>query len=381
MVRRPLQLVLAAGLCGTLIWGLRAPIHRVVVLEPAMQRAVGQQDLQAIRRLALQGADARMRVIADGGANVGPHPPNSPLWVAVAHGDVELVRILIQRGADPSEFRASSTRPEYRESLLMRAAALGLSEVVEALLEGGAPVNASNREGATALVWAVSHGTPTMATQCLEVINTLLRHAADPHVTARDLTALAIAEDRGLDVVARRLRATRSAGFDECMDRIAAQGPIHAVGSGRMEPVKRLVDRRVSFGVRDSDYTTVMLAAAIDPDEIMLPYLLKHARGLDRAFLNERSRRGNALSIATAAGNWRCAKLLLAAGVDPDVPCISGRMPLHAAVIEGRADIISLLLKAGASVNSQDMDGRTPQDFVGRNRSEVSSLLMQAGVK
>ena len=72
-----------------------------------------------------------------------------PLAHAIHEDDVVIVETLLKKGADPN-LRDSETG----ETLLMTAAKYSTPEVVQALIEGGADVNARNKSGQTALTLA-----------------------------------------------------------------------------------------------------------------------------------------------------------------------------------------------------------------------------------
>ena len=75
----------------------------------------------------------------------------SPLGHAIDEDDVVIVEALLKKGANPN-----LTASETGETLLMSAAKYSTPEVVEALIKGGADVNARNKSGQTALTLADS---------------------------------------------------------------------------------------------------------------------------------------------------------------------------------------------------------------------------------
>ena len=74
------------------------------------------------------------------------------LGYAAASGQLDLVRLLIERGADPNKSATGGTTP------LMMAAARDRTDVVQTLLDGGAQVDARDRGGRSALDWARTRG-------------------------------------------------------------------------------------------------------------------------------------------------------------------------------------------------------------------------------
>jgi uncharacterized protein len=75
----------------------------------------------------------------------------SPLGHAIHEDDVVIIESLLKKGANPNLLDS-----ETGETLLMSAATYSTPEVVRALIEGGADVNARNKSGQTALTLADS---------------------------------------------------------------------------------------------------------------------------------------------------------------------------------------------------------------------------------
>ena len=93
------------------------------------------------------------------------------LMVAAKAGHTEVVRVLLEGGADPNIQDTTGV------TALMAAAQAGHTEVVRVLLEGGADPNIQNKEGLTALMYAAHLGT-------LGEVETLLKW--HPEINAKD---------------------------------------------------------------------------------------------------------------------------------------------------------------------------------------------------
>jgi len=117
---------------------------------------------------------------------------SSPLMLASSMGRIDLVDLLLQRGADVDGC------PESGCTALMWASSCGQIDAVDRLLEHGANVNAATFEGRTALMDACEGGH-------LPVVDRLVVHGADFRViTSRGLSALMIAAQGGhADVLSR----------------------------------------------------------------------------------------------------------------------------------------------------------------------------------
>lgn len=55
---------------------------------------------------------------------------------------------------------------------------------------------------------------------------------------------------------------------------------------------------------------------------------------------------------------FRLAKLLLNNGADPNFKDLNGNSALHLAVLSNHIEMVTLLLKSGASVKNEDNNGR-----------------------
>jgi ankyrin repeat protein len=127
----PLGFVMVAIGCLAAVRHLR---HRRLV--SALTGAVNCDDADAAAALLSQGIEAN----SSEGA--------SALSLAAGRGRVEVMKVLLDYGADPNARGVEGDTP------LICAATSGEPEAVRMLLEAGADVNAENMHGHTALSWA-----------------------------------------------------------------------------------------------------------------------------------------------------------------------------------------------------------------------------------
>ena len=123
--------------------------------------AARQGQLEAVRVLLDRGADPNMPVLGDG----------SPLIGAAARGHLEVVSLLLDRGADPNQ------AVEFDGSPLIAAAEMGRTEVVRLLLDRGANVDQIVPGDENALIKASARGH-------LEVVKLLVSRGADVNARA-----------------------------------------------------------------------------------------------------------------------------------------------------------------------------------------------------
>ena len=144
---------------------------------------------------AVQGNHTRVaEVLLEAGAAPSPPPPGpSPLHWAAGCGGVTFVQLLLNGGADASERRDGVTP-------LLCAVEGGHHDIVRRLVERGADVGAADpKTGETALVWAAGRGHE-------ELVGCLLRAGADVgHVDQSGKRALDHARGSGWTDVAQLL--------------------------------------------------------------------------------------------------------------------------------------------------------------------------------
>jgi ankyrin repeat protein len=159
--------------------------------------AVRRGDVECVRELLRRGVNPNIRdIYVRGGSttpfNIGLYlkrggvkegglsksggyccSGETPLHVASRRGHVEIVKLLLEHGADPN------IRDMYGETPLHDAAYWGHADVVKLLLEHGADLSAKNKYGETPLFLAIhsEYGT--------EVAKLLLERGADPNVRSK----------------------------------------------------------------------------------------------------------------------------------------------------------------------------------------------------
>ncbi|HET9824044.1 MAG TPA: ankyrin repeat domain-containing protein, partial [Chitinophagaceae bacterium] len=95
---------------------------------------------------------------------------SNPLFRAVKNDDIKEVRRLLDVGADANSFDEDS------DHLLMNAALYSSVDIMQLLIERGSKVNATNKLGETALMWAANDP---------DKIKLLLKYGADINVKAK----------------------------------------------------------------------------------------------------------------------------------------------------------------------------------------------------
>jgi len=145
--------------------------------------AVDSGRARLVRHLLARGADV------EGGRWI------TPLSSAAEHGNIEIMTLLLDRGAAVNKVPSADT-----STPLIDAAGEGWTEAVRLLLDRGAAVNAVDGAGWTPLHYAALHART-------EVASLLLSRSADPAIrSTQGETALMLAEKKQFAGVAEILR-------------------------------------------------------------------------------------------------------------------------------------------------------------------------------
>ena len=153
---------------------------------------------------------------------------STPLHRAAGNGRAEVVRILLEHGADPIAQNKRGWAP------LHRASDRGHVEVVSLLIGYGAGVSARDKQGWTPLHWAADRGH-------VEVAGVLLEHGADAAAPdEQGWTPLHRASDQGHAELARVL-LERGGADVTARDKYGWTPLRHATEKGRMEVVRVLL--------------------------------------------------------------------------------------------------------------------------------------------
>jgi ankyrin repeat protein len=164
---------------------------------------------------------------------------------------------------------------------------------------------------------------------------------------------------------------------------IAAQAPVQLTADeqalmeaaylGKLDEVRRLVLDGTSVDVIDDERHTPLMWAAFNGHAAVTEYLLDAGAEIDAKDSSGRS----ALMYAASGPFPEAVGLLLERGAEVNVQgTLEGFTPLMTAAAEGLADVVRILLAAGANPDIKDEDGDTALTFAKQNgHTEVVALL------
>lgn len=272
-----------------------ARIGWAVSLALAASAASGASLVELAERGDARGAIA---LLAEGAARANEAAPDGTraLHWAIYHGEVELVRRLIEAGADVT------VANDYGATPMSEAAIRGDVEILGLLLDAGADVDSPNADGQTALM-----------------------------VLARTD-----------NVAAARLLLERGADVNVVEQRKGQTALMWAAAQSRPAMVRLLLEHGADVGARSYSYEWERRVTAEPRVKDITP----------GGF--------TPLLFAARQGCVECVGLLLDAGADIHETNPERIAPLMMALLNGHFDAAKLLVERGADVNQWDLWGRTP---------------------
>ena len=321
--------------------------------------ALKAEQIAILKRWIDEGANWPDALAGD--APVAPPDPGATRLIdAVRSRDRRVFHRTLQ-----SERASIDKRGDAGVTPLMSAALEGDVEMVRALLDAGADPNLGNDVAATPLMWAIPH---------LPTVSLLLERGAKPNMKTSDgrTPLMRAAGLYGASAVVRRLL---DAGADPS-----------AQGSGFVLGTSAVVEAAYAA---DADSIRLLLARGADP-AANGPAALYYALRADctacvdallektpAALLND-----VAAFMSPPNEDGRHLLPLAGRGIDVNTRDGEGRTLLMLAASSDRLllDTVSTLLAKGADVRAESKDGRTATDFAAlRGRTPVLDALVKAG--
>ncbi|MCU1240880.1 MAG: hypothetical protein JWO71_1606 [Candidatus Acidoferrum typicum] len=147
---------------------------------------------------------------------------------------------------------------------------------------------------------------------------------------------------------------------------------------GDLETVRRLVnvDRALVNALAADGFFPLGLAAYFGHPSIV-EFLLKNGADVKQAARN--AQKVTALHAGASRGGAEIVKMLLEAGADPNTKQEHGFVPLHSAAANGNVAVIALLLKYGARADAKADDGKTPANMAAEGgHKDLAEMLRKA---
>uniref|UniRef100_A0A671XCM0 Ankyrin 2a, neuronal n=1 Tax=Sparus aurata TaxID=8175 RepID=A0A671XCM0_SPAAU len=252
------------------------------------------------------------------------------------------------------------------------AAKEGHKDLVEELLERGAPVDSSTKKGNTALHIASLAGQK-------EVVRLLVKRGANINSQSQNgFTPLYMAaQESHLEVVRYLLEneGNQSIATEDGFTPLAI-----ALQQGHNSVVSLLLEHDTKGKVR----LPALHIAARKDDTKSAALLLQNDHNADvqsKMMVNRTTESGfTPLHIAAHYGNVNVSTLLLNRGAAVDFTARNGITPLHVASKRGNTNMVALLLDRGAQIDAKTRDGLTPLHCAARSGHDPAvEILLEKG--
>ena len=342
-------------------------------------RAVHYNNIDAVNVLLGAGADVNVK------NNIG----ETALTSAMQYGtNLQIIRTLLKAGADVN------VQNEYGKTALMKIISKideddDHLDVIKTLIEAGADINVKDNNGMTALMSAVYEGKE-------EVVNFLLKAGANINIKDNcDRTALIIAFTAYIfrnNIVDMLLKAGADVndkaliGNDKCYWSLL----MWAAWNGNKKFVKRLIEAGSDVNIRDEYGRTPLMAASWSYRIEIMNMLLEN--GADINMKDNTGRKAlDRKIISDEEFNKFCENRpvqdiveAINSGCNVNLKDKNSETLLMKAVWRNDIDIVAVLIKAGADVNSRDNRGNTALMYTYSNNNkpnniEIIALLLKAG--
>ncbi|MBP5584756.1 MAG: ankyrin repeat domain-containing protein [Lentisphaeria bacterium] len=234
----------------------------------------------------------------------------SPLFDAARMGTYDMVKSLVNYGADPNVATKTGLTP------LHQAAARGNLDMVKDLVQAGAEVNAVAENGRTPVFYAAERGKAS-------TVNFLLEKKAE----------INLADKEGIT-------------------------PLHlAAASGNVALVKFLVSKKANFAATAKDGTTVLISGAKYPEIVkFLADKMPNVNGVNAD--------GNSvMHLCAETADDETIRKLLYYSAKEDLPNKKGETPILFAARAGNVDMVKRLLAMNVKVTQKIVNEAKTQEI------------------
>jgi len=319
--------------------------------------ALSNDEIGMLRAWIDQGAEFRIQV-HDDDAPKPADPKLASLIDAVRSRDIEGVKKAIATNPPlVNEHDNAGSTP------LHHAAGFGSLEIMRFLLDHGADVNAVNKRKSTPLFWSLNDEAK---------VRLLVDRGADVNaklIDGRSAAYLAASMGNALPV----LRLLLDKGADPNARTLTGMTPLIAACRNNIDVARLLIERKADVMALNAAGGTALMAAAQTGRSELVKLLLD--KGADPNAATKRNE--TALTEAATAGNEETVRLLIEKGAKVNIQDIRGYSPLlYAAGSDTMpAGVVKLLLAKGAD-RSMKGDGETAAMLAAkRGDTEVARLL------
>ena len=288
----------------------------------------------------------------------------TPLLLASIHGQTEIVRFLIEKGAD---IHAGDNE---NSTALHNAAAQGHSAVLLLLIDKGARINQCDGNGMTALHFAASYGRPECAKLLLE---------KGANVNAREIngrTPLFFNARQGSTQIFQLL--LDKGALVDVYNNFDRSPLVYALWGGHKDLARLLISKGAEVNKKDTEGYTPLHQDCIVGRTDFAKFLIQEGADIELSDDNGLS----PLHLAAYHNRGNLVVYLIEAGANAQRRDPLGDTALHGAAWHGDTKSAAALLDDGAEINTKNDQGRTPLDYaVMAGHSDAVQFLTSKGAQ
>ncbi|AVP88191.1 Putative ankyrin repeat-containing protein [Candidatus Phycorickettsia trachydisci] len=288
---------------------------------------------------------------------------NTPLHLATYNGHKEVIKLLIEKKANPNVQNSQGSTPLHLSALW------GYDEVVEILLDKEAKLEIKDNKGNTPLNHAAYNGH-------IETVKILFNKGANLNVRSHyGWTSLHYAVRNGHTETVKFL-LDKGASLENA-DEYGWTPLTCATHYGHLNIVKELLNYKANIEAITKDGYTPILMAAREGRLDIIKELLNNKANIEVANKDGMT----SLFEAVCNGHFQIAQLLLDKGADLEVKDNKeGRTLLHYAVENDHIGAVEFLLYKRINIEATTREGNTPLHLAARNGyTEIVKLLVSKG--
>jgi ankyrin repeat protein len=232
--------------------------------------------------------------------------------------------------------------------------------LVKSVLAAGAAINATDRDGSSALHIAVAGGNPAIVAE-------LLRHGADPNAANSEGTTPLMNAAAGGQILSLGAYSRRSVGFynSPTHQLVLARGGVWDAAPWMKAPPLPPADRKV---LQLLIAHGALVDARTEEGKTALWWAVRTGQvGTMRALLAHHANPnisdqevGSPLQVATVMHRSDLARTLLARHADPTMRGGNGQLPIVSAAFDGDTLLVTLLAKHKADLNPMVLQDKKP---------------------
>ena len=290
----------------------------------------------------------------------------TPLIIAVMHNHVEVVRYLLQKGADKS-----LTTESNKSNALHIASQYGSVEAMEMLLSYDLSPDSRDGEGNTPLAYAAACGQ-------IEAVNCLLKHGADPLLKGKNEWSILHFAAQSGNVIIIETMLSKDLDIDARGKKMGFTPLMVCIKFGQLEAAKYLLEKGADESSKTTPGRISLLSLASAAGSIAaVQMLLSHGCNI-----NSRDSGGDTpLMHAARLGNTEVVEYLLAQGANPLLRNTSDLGLLHLAALSDNVLTIKAVLSKNLDINARyTVLGITPLLFcLTQGKLEAANYLLAMG--